>query len=170
VSIPDRSRWAVAWLVALLAALGGVHAFRTAADCDRQVRVRQSLLDSLVPDAERLAVYRRTEARLRRAWAASGTVAQAADPAALLPPGCSAPARTAVARTEPAAGWVGVSATLSWERLAASNALAAAAAWTAASPPWRLAELNIEALREEGDVRLSARVETAEPAPAANAP
>ncbi|MDD5705605.1 MAG: hypothetical protein PHR35_06745 [Kiritimatiellae bacterium] len=143
-------------LALLAAAIASLGLLRLAAVQRRACVSRQRLLQSLTPEMDRLTRYQAIAEALRQfPQVASG------DPA--LPPGCAAPDRRELKRATETDGWRGVQAELSWQRLAAGQALSVLTSVSTSRPPWRVARLRLEALDDQpGQVRLDVTLETAE--------
>jgi hypothetical protein len=117
---------------------------------------QRRLLAALQPEVERLERYESVAAALR---GAPPLPADAPAP----PAGWSlAPERRELTRLPAAGGWRGVRAELAWSRLPAVEAFALLSNVVTGRPPWRVANLRLEALSTPGQVRLEMTLETAE--------
>lgn len=144
---------ALFWLAAASASLV---MWRHQAALRGRCAAQRRLLAALQPEVKRLERYESVAAALR---GAPPLAASAPAP----PAGWSvAPERHELTRLPAAGGWRGVRAELAWSRLPAVEAFALLSHVVTGRPPWRVANLRLEALSTPGQVRLEMTLETAE--------
>ena len=154
-----RSLLPVALTCFLLAAGGSLMLHRHARHTRLATEERTRLLRSLAPEIQRLERYEAVGQALlavQRGGLALPTP----------PPGSARPETREVKRQPPAGGWRAVQLAMAWPRLKTDDALRLAAYYATNQPAWRISELQIDALDEPGQCRLSLMIESVEPASA----